>query len=458
MMKRAVLALLFIALPAWGQTVLTTTAVQTITGQKIFSGSNKLCVKDPSDTDVACLVAPALASSTITLTLPAATGTIATLADIAAGGYGDVSGPSSSVNNRVVFFDGTTGKLIKDSGLTLSGSNTGDQTITLTGDVTGSGTGSFAATLATVNSNVGTFGSATKASAVTVNGKGLVTAASESTVTPAVGSITGLGTGVATWLATPTGANLTTALSSGGGTTNYLRADGTFAAPTGSSTTPYWVTHHPLTPPASPNALDEEWNDGSGMSGTGNGLDASWTTFGASQTRAYNNAKLVLTGTASGGVSPNIAGMWKTAPGSTPYSVTTEVMIATFSNFNFCYVGLRRGSTGNMLLFGIYLDGSAVYFHSVQGYTAPTTRNRADVYGINMGAPSPRTIWVRVTNDGTNAKFYTSNSGVEGTFVLRYSETLSTQFSTNVPDEFMIAVDPFSTATPVCQFGPVRVQ
>jgi beta-lactamase superfamily II metal-dependent hydrolase len=30
----------------------------------------------------------------------------------------------------------------------LSGSNSGDQTITLTGDVTGSGTGSFAATIA----------------------------------------------------------------------------------------------------------------------------------------------------------------------------------------------------------------------------------------------------------------------------------------------------------------------
>jgi hypothetical protein len=54
----------------------------------------------------------------------------------------------------------------------LTGTNTGDQTITLTGDVTGSGTGSFAATLATVNSNIGTFAS------VTVNGKGLVTAAS----------------------------------------------------------------------------------------------------------------------------------------------------------------------------------------------------------------------------------------------------------------------------------------
>jgi hypothetical protein len=62
-------------------------------------------------------------------------------------GSGDVVGPASAVNNNVCFFDGVTGKLIKDSGLTLSGSNTGDQTITLTGDVTGSGTGSFATTL-----------------------------------------------------------------------------------------------------------------------------------------------------------------------------------------------------------------------------------------------------------------------------------------------------------------------
>lgn len=41
-------------------------------------------------------------------------------------GSGDVNGPASAVDNRVVFFDGTTGKLIKDSGLTLAGTNTGD--------------------------------------------------------------------------------------------------------------------------------------------------------------------------------------------------------------------------------------------------------------------------------------------------------------------------------------------
>ena len=40
---------------------------------------------------------------------------------------GAVTGPASSVNNTVAVFDGTTGKVNKDSGLTLSGSNTGDQ-------------------------------------------------------------------------------------------------------------------------------------------------------------------------------------------------------------------------------------------------------------------------------------------------------------------------------------------
>jgi|PlaIllAssembly_1097288.scaffolds.fasta_scaffold00017_6 hypothetical protein len=49
-------------------------------------------------------------------------------------GTGDVVGPSSSTDGNVVFFDGVTGKLIKDSGLTLSGSNTGDVTLAGTPD------------------------------------------------------------------------------------------------------------------------------------------------------------------------------------------------------------------------------------------------------------------------------------------------------------------------------------
>ncbi len=144
---------------------------------------------------------------------------------------------------------------------------------TATGDVTSAGS-SFdgtanntnAYTLATVNSNVGTFGSTTQSVQFTVNGKGLITAAANVTITPAVGSITGLGTGVATFLATPSSANLAAAVTgetgsgalvfgtaptitgatittstlngvtlvTGGSATKYLSEDGTYTTPAGS--------------------------------------------------------------------------------------------------------------------------------------------------------------------------------------------------------------------------------
>lgn len=80
----------------------------------------------------------------------------------------------------------------------------GIQSSAFTGDAT-KAAGGTALTLATVNANVGSFGSATQVATFTVNAKGLITAAANVTITPAVGSITGLGTGVATALAVNVG-------------------------------------------------------------------------------------------------------------------------------------------------------------------------------------------------------------------------------------------------------------
>lgn len=69
--------------------------------------------------------------------------------------------------------------------------------VTLIGDVTGTGPGIVPTTLATVNANVGSFGSASSVAAFTVNGKGLTTAASAVPIVIAESAVTNLVTDLA---------------------------------------------------------------------------------------------------------------------------------------------------------------------------------------------------------------------------------------------------------------------
>ncbi|HOZ33326.1 MAG TPA: DUF2793 domain-containing protein [Tabrizicola sp.] len=103
----------------------------------------------------------------------------------------------------------------------ITGTNTGDQTITLTGDVTGSGTGSFATTIA-----ADAVGNDKLANMAFGTIKARVTAGSGN---PENAS----GTEVTALLDTFTTALKGLVPASGGGTANFLRADGTWAAPSG---------------------------------------------------------------------------------------------------------------------------------------------------------------------------------------------------------------------------------
>lgn len=101
--------------------------------------------------------------------------------------------PNAVLNQLLPSQTGNSGKVLKTNGTNTSWSADIDTGITqLTGDVTaGPGNGSQAATLATVNGNVGSFGSSTSIPTFTVNAKGLITAASGNAVVAPAGTLTG---------------------------------------------------------------------------------------------------------------------------------------------------------------------------------------------------------------------------------------------------------------------------
>jgi hypothetical protein len=90
-------------------------------------------------------------------------------------------------NNTTTYFRGD-GTYVMLNFTALGGSASCGQLPALTGDITGSG---CVTTLASVNANTGSWGSATQVATFTTNAKGLITAAGNTTITPAFSSLTG---------------------------------------------------------------------------------------------------------------------------------------------------------------------------------------------------------------------------------------------------------------------------
>ena len=122
------------------------------------------------------------------------------------GGTGAVVGSGSTltlatVNSNVGQFGSSTAIpviTVNGKGLVTAMSTTAvsipSGALNFIGDVTGSGTtgSDTTLTLATVNSNVGSYGTSTSVPTITVNAKGLVTSASQTAIPTATSSVTGL--------------------------------------------------------------------------------------------------------------------------------------------------------------------------------------------------------------------------------------------------------------------------
>jgi hypothetical protein len=234
---------------------------------------------------------------------------------------GDVTGPASSTDNAIVRFDSTTGKVLQNSaatvadttgditagkynGLTVSTTTgtltvTNGKTLSISNTLTFSGTDSSSVAFGTGGTVIYSGGAlGTPSSGTLTNCDGLpLTTGITGTLGVANGGtgITSFGTGVATWLGTPSSANLRSAVTDETGIGSLVFADTpTLVTPVlgvASATTINKVT---ITAPATGSTLTVA--DGKTLTAsntlTFTGTDSSSVAFGAGGTVAYTANKL----------------------------------------------------------------------------------------------------------------------------------------------------------------------
>jgi hypothetical protein len=186
---------------------------------------------------------------------------------------------------------------------TLSGSNTGDQTIALTGDVTGTGTGSFAATVSN--------GAITMAKLANMNSNTIMGNNAGAAATPVALTTTQ----VKTMLAITEGdvANLTTDLAAKAGlVANTFTGKQTFAAP--SATTASIFLPNGATSPTTPTTGDF-W---------GNGGALKWHNGSAVKTIAFTDSN-------TSGTATNVTGIVAVANGGTGVNTLTGYVVGNGS-------------------------------------------------------------------------------------------------------------------------------
>jgi hypothetical protein len=197
---------------------------------------------------------------------------------------------------------------------TLSGSNTGDQTITLTGDVTGTGTGSFAATLTNTTVTAAAYGSSTAIPTFTVDSKGRLTAASTTSIVADAGTLTG--TSLAS---TVTGSSLTGVATITSGTWNGSTIGVTYGG-TGL-----------ISPGTSGNVL------------TSNGTGWVSSTPSGVNTISYTSATSYSTGGTISGTTLTLSAASATNPGLVSTGTQTFTGLKTFSPSVTASASLARG-------------------------------------------------------------------------------------------------------------------
>lgn len=288
------------------------------------------------------------------------------------------------------------------TGLNLSGTNTGDQTITLTGEVTGSGTGSFATALSATGVTADTYGSATQVPVFTVDAKGRITSVTNTTI--AAG-----GSGTVTSVTVSGGA---TGLSFSGNpitTSGTATMSGTLAiANGGTGQTTAAAAANALLPSQTGNIGKFLTTDGSSLSwGTVAAGSGTVTSVGGTGTVSGLTLSGTVTSTGNltlGGTLSLTSGDVTTALGYTPYDATNPAGYTS-----------NAGTVTSVAALTLGTSGTDVSSTVANGTTTPViTLNLPTASAVNRGLLSAAD-WTTFNNKTSNTGTVTSVSATGST-------------------------------------------
>lgn len=187
---------------------------------------------------------------------------------------------------------------------------------------------------------------------------------------------------------------------------NLLVADSTTATglkwAASSATLPNWLALDPDVPPASPNAMDDEFDSSATLPGGGSALWA-WDNQGTA-TATVANSHLTLTALAATG--DNDKSLIQTAP-ATPWEFTAKIWIpAHTGNYNTSGMVFIESVTGKRIVFCVNFNGDerlrVIYMTSSTIYLS--TPYTGSLFLAKL-------VYLRVRDNGTNLIFSASLDG-----------------------------------------------
>jgi hypothetical protein len=340
---------------------------------------------------------------------------------------GDVDGPSSATDNAVARFDGTTGKLIQNSVVTIADS---------TGNMAGVGTLGVGAI---TTSGALTYGGVTLNNAVTGTGD-MVLSTSPTLVTPALGTpsalvgtnITGTAAGLTAGNVT-TNANLTGAITSTGNATllgSFSSANlaGALTDETGTGSAVFANSPTLVTPalgtPASGVVTNLTGTASININGT---VGATTASTGAFTTLTTSSTVTVNGGTANGVAYLNGSKVLTTGSALTFDGTNLAVGTTTYSSIGGSLSTLSLGGTNTTVSGGIayQVNGSVKAYHYVENnvfnhqaqsgvsqafLVNGSEQMRLTSTGLGIGTSSPA-YKLHISGSGAQAAQVTSTSG-----------------------------------------------